>query len=67
MLTGVNNSSQLRTVLAGLETKKQVLLLGHAVAMPVVIQTREYDEAFYAAVMNPVALKSVDQLIHDLF
>ncbi len=67
VLTGVNNSNQLRTVLAGLETKKQVILLGHAVAMPVVIQTREYDEAFYTAVMNPVALKSVDQLIHDLF
>ena len=67
VLNGVNNSSQLRTVLAGLETKKQVVLLGHAIAMPVVIQTREYDEKFYTAVMNPLALKSVDQLIHDLF
>ena len=67
VLNGVNNSNQLRTVLAGLETKKQVILLGHAVAMPVVVQTREYDEAFYTAVMNPLTIKSVDQLIHDLF
>ena len=67
VLTGVNNSSQLRTVLAGLETKKQVVLLGHAIAMPVVVQTREYDEKFYTAMMNPMILKSVDELIHDLF
>ena len=64
---GLITASQLRTVLAGLETKKQVILLGHAVAMPVVVQTREYDERFYTAVMHPVALKSVDQLITDLF
>lgn len=49
VLSGTNNSSQLRNILSGLETKKQVLLLGHAVPMPVVIQTREYDEDFYKA------------------
>ena len=67
VLTGVNNATQLRTVLAGLETKKQVVLLGHAIAMPIVIQTREYDEEFYRAVISPLAVKSVEQLINDLF
>ena len=67
VLTGGANASQLRTVLAGLETKKQVVLLGHATAMPVVIQTREYDETFYAAVKTPFQLKSVDELVQDLF
>ncbi len=67
VLTGTANASQLRTVLAGLETKKQVVLLGHATAMPVVIQTREYDETFYAAVKRPFQLKSVDELVQDLF
>ena len=67
VLTGVNNATQLRTVLAGLETKKQVVLLGHAIAMPIVIQTREYDEEFYQAVISPLAGKSVEQLINDLF
>jgi uncharacterized protein len=67
VLNGVNNASQLRTVLAGLETKKQAVLLGHAIATPIVIQTREYDEEFYHAVINPLAVKSVDQLINDLF
>ncbi|MBA3752505.1 DUF87 domain-containing protein [Candidatus Dependentiae bacterium] len=67
VLTGVNNAAQFRTVLAGLETKKQVILLGHAIAMPIVIQTREYDEAFYTAVMHPFSVRSIDQLIQDLF
>lgn len=66
-LTGVNNAAQLRTVLGGLETKKQVILLGHAIAMPVVIQTREYDEKFYLAMMHTMAAKPVHQLIEDIF
>jgi uncharacterized protein len=67
VLNGVNNANQLRTVLAGLETKKQVVLLGHAIAMPVVIQTREYDEIFYKDMMQPFNVRSVEQLIQDIF
>ncbi len=67
VLTGTSNASQLRTVLAGLETKKQAVLLGHAIAMPVVVQTREYDEVFYSAVKQPFNVKSVEQLIQDIF
>lgn len=66
-LTGVNNASQLKTVLGGLESKKQVVVLGHAVAMPVVIQTREYDEKFYQAMMHSMAGKPVKELIEDMF
>ena len=66
-LAGVNNANQLRTVLGGLESKKQVVLLGHAVPMPVVIQTREYDEIFYKAMMHHMAGKPVKQLIEELF
>ena len=66
MLTGAAVIT-VTTVLAGLETKKQAVLLGHAIAMPVVIQTREYDEMFYAAVKTPFQLKSVEQLVQDLF
>jgi len=47
VLTGVSNASGLRGVLASLDSKQQALVLGHAVPMPVVIQTRQYDdEAF---------------------
>ncbi|GIX45829.1 MAG: hypothetical protein KatS3mg131_0040 [Candidatus Tectimicrobiota bacterium] len=49
VLTGVSNASWLRSVLASLDSKQQALLMGHAVPMPVVIRTRDYDPAFYAA------------------
>jgi uncharacterized protein len=67
VLNGVSNATQLRTVLAGLETKKQAIILGHAVAMPVVIQTREYDEKFYQSLMEPVQRVSIEHLIRELF
>lgn len=48
VLTGVSNAAGLRSVLASLDSKQQALILGHAVPMPVVIRTRDYDEQFYA-------------------
>lgn len=49
VLTGVSGAGALREVLARLDTKQQALIMGHAVPMPVVIQTRTYDSNFYAA------------------
>jgi DNA helicase HerA-like ATPase len=49
VLTGVSNASWLRSVLASLDSKQQALLMGHAVPMPVVIRTRDYNNVFYAA------------------
>jgi DNA helicase HerA-like ATPase len=46
-LTGVGNRSFLRGALESLDTREQVLLMGHAVPMPVVVRTRKYDEQFY--------------------
>ena len=45
VLTGVSGSRKLRSVLARLESKQQALVFGHAVPMPVVVQTREYGSA----------------------
>ncbi|KAM3092248.1 helicase HerA domain-containing protein [Phormidesmis sp. 146-12] len=50
IFTGVSGGQSLRSVLAKLDSKQQALILGHAVPMPVVIRTRPYDDAFYAAV-----------------
>ncbi|MEE3717937.1 DUF87 domain-containing protein [Tumidithrix elongata RA019] len=47
IFTGVAGSGNLRNILSKLDSKQQALVLGHAVPMPVVIQTRAYDEAFY--------------------
>ncbi len=49
VLTGVSNASGLRSVLASLDSKQQALVFGHAVPMPVVVKTRDYDEIFYKA------------------
>lgn len=65
-LTGTRNSSQLKSVLASLDSKKQVLLLGHAVAMPIVIETRNYDDKFYAAVEG-FSRKKMSDVIEEIF
>jgi DNA helicase HerA-like ATPase len=49
VLTGISGAAGLREVLARLDTRQQALIMGHAVPMPVVIQTRTYDPDFYAA------------------
>ncbi len=50
VFTGVSGSLTLRTVLAQLDPKQQVLVMGYAMPMPVVIRTRSFDNDFYAAV-----------------
>ncbi len=67
VLTGVSNPSALRTILATLDSKKQALVLGHAVPMPVVIKTREYDEIFYNEIAPKMPAKDVTKLIDELF
>ncbi len=42
VLSGVSGKSELKSVLARLESRQQALIFGHAVPMPVVIRTREY-------------------------
>lgn len=67
VLTGINNASNLRAILSSLDTKKQALLMGHALAMPVVVQTREYDETFYQAMGTHVTRKQIDAFMAELF
>ena len=69
ILTGVRNSSGLRSILATLDTKKQALVLGHAVPMPVVIKTREYDSEFYAAMglVEGSNTADVKRVINEIF
>jgi DNA helicase HerA-like ATPase len=50
VFTGVSGASELRQVLARLDTRQQALILGHAVPMPVVVQTRTYGPELYAEV-----------------
>jgi hypothetical protein len=50
VFSGVSGAGSLREVLARLDTQQQALIMGHAVPMPVVVRTRDYDSEFYAAV-----------------
>jgi DNA helicase HerA-like ATPase len=50
VFTGVSGAGELRQVLARLDTRQQALILGHAVPMPVVVQTRTYGPELYADV-----------------
>jgi len=50
VFSGISGAGALREVLARLDTRQQALILGHAVPMPVVIRTRDYDENLYAEI-----------------
>lgn len=52
VLTGINGAASLRQVLARLDTKQQAIIMGHAVPMPVVVKTRNYDQAFYDSILG---------------
>ena len=67
VLSGVNGAVNLRAILATLDSKKQALIMGHAVAMPIVVQTRDYDEKFYQAMQPKVTQEDIDQLIEKVF
>jgi DNA helicase HerA-like ATPase len=58
-------------VLANLDTRQQALVLGHAVPMPVVVQTRAYDEQFYRYIeqrtRRAVDLVQAQQEVDELF
>ncbi|MBD3231695.1 DUF87 domain-containing protein [Candidatus Dependentiae bacterium] len=67
ILTGVSNTSGLRSILSTLDTKKQALVMGHAVPMPVVIKTREYDANFYSAIGAFVKSEDIKKVINQIF
>lgn len=67
VLMGVNGATALRTILATLDTKKQALVMGHAVPMPVVIKTREYDQFFYQALGATVQQADIKKVINEIF
>ncbi len=67
VLTGVSGATSLRSILASLDTKKQALFLGHAMTMPVVVQTREYGEDFYRAMQCNLTEKHINEFIEEIF
>lgn len=62
VLTGIAGRSHWRGVLASLETKQQCLVLGHAIPMPMMLRTRAYDAAFFAAMSGRATPRSLHEL-----
>ena len=53
VFSGVAGTAALRDVLSRLETKQQVLILGHAVPMPIVVRTRDYADMYAEIIKRP--------------
>jgi DNA helicase HerA-like ATPase len=66
VLTGLAGREQLRGMLARLQEKEEVLLLGWGVKMPIPIKSRRYDDNFYAAMREgssaPTASRSLEEI-----
>ncbi len=52
VLTGLAGRDQLRGMLARLQEKEEVLLLGWGVKMPIPVKSRRYNEAFFVNLMK---------------
>ena len=59
VLAGLPDPSKLRGVLASLDPQRQVLLIGHALPMPIVVRTRAYDATFFEEIAERGALKAL--------
>ncbi|MBI5877619.1 MAG: DUF87 domain-containing protein [Chloroflexi bacterium] len=70
VFTGASGRSTLRGALESLDTKQEVLLIGHAVPMPIQIRTRKYDSDFYKAMGDLTRAERQAQVrkdVDDLF
>lgn len=66
VLSGVSGAGALREVLARLDTKQQAIIMGHAVPMPVVVRTRDYDTEFYNALQLYKTANPQEQLENNI-
>jgi DNA helicase HerA-like ATPase len=69
VLTGVVGRSELRALLARLDSRQQALILGHAVPIPTPIRVRDYDEKLYGSLKTggPPSEGGTLDLEEDLF
>jgi len=70
VLSGLAGRDQLRGMLARLQEKEEVLLLGWGVKMPIPVRSRRYDRQFYDEMRGRAAAKAADpvgDINRDLF
>ncbi len=66
VLSGLSGRDALRGMLARLQPKEEVLLLGWGVPMPLPVKSRRYDEAFWKELLGGGAKRSKEQNLKEL-
>jgi len=66
VLTGLAGREALRGMLARLQPKEEVLMLGWGVPMPIVVHSRRYDEDFWKDLLGNATKSSADDIIDEL-
>jgi hypothetical protein len=68
VLSGLSGREALRGMLARLQPKEEVLLLGWGVPMPLPVRSRRYDDVFWKELMGGAAggKKSKEQNLKEL-
>lgn len=66
VLSGLAGRDALRGMLARLQPKEEVLLLGWGVPMPILVRSRRYDQKFWDELLPKGGSKSVDQNLKEL-
>ena len=66
VLTGLAGREALRGMLARLQPKEEVLMLGWGVPMPIVLRSRRYDDNFWAELLPQQAQRSNEQILDEL-
>lgn len=66
VLTGLSGREALRGMLARLQPKEEVLMLGWGVPMPILVHSRRYDDAFWDELKGKPASRSSDDILEEL-
>ena len=66
MLSGLSGREALRGMLARLQPKEEVLLLGWGVPMPLPVRSRRYDEQFWKELLGSQKKRTKEQNLKEL-
>jgi DNA helicase HerA-like ATPase len=66
VLTGLAGRDSLRGMLARLQPKEEVLMLGWGVPMPILVRSRRYDDAFWEELLGKSTQRSEREILDEL-
>jgi hypothetical protein len=66
VLSGLSGREALRGMLARLQPKEEVLLLGWGVPMPLPVRSRRYDDAFWQDLLGKKDKPSMEKNLKEL-